>query len=286
MRILDSSNLSLDLPKLGFEDDILPKFEKAIVEPYGLVLVTGPTGSGKSTTLYSALHYINNPDVNISTIEDPVEYNLPGINQVNARANIGLTFAAGLRSFLRQDPDIVMVGEIRDKETAEIAINAALTGHLVFSTLHTNDAPGAVTRMGNMGVEPFLITSTVHCVVAQRLLRRICKDCKEAYEAPPEIIEEMGITPNAGETVTLYRGVGCATCSSTGYKGRMAIHEVMMLNDEFRKGVLQRKSAAELKKLARQGGMQTLRECGVRKVLKGLTTMEELLRVAHADEEE
>lgn len=286
MRILDSSNLSLDLPKLGFEDDILPKFEKAIVEPYGLVLVTGPTGSGKSTTLYSALHYINNPDVNISTIEDPVEYNLPGINQVNAKAGIGLTFAAGLRSFLRQDPDIIMVGEIRDKETAEIAINAALTGHLVFSTLHTNDAPGAVTRMGNMGVEPFLITSTVHCVVAQRLLRRICKDCKETYEAPPEVLDELGLKPAAGETVTLYRGVGCATCSNTGYKGRMAIHEVLMLNDDFRKGVLQRKSASELKKVAREGGMQTLRECGVRKVLKGMTSVEELLRVAHADEEE
>lgn len=286
MRILDSSNLSLDLPKLGFEDDILPKFEKAIVEPYGLVLVTGPTGSGKSTTLYSALHYINNPDMNISTIEDPVEYNLLGINQVNAKASIGLTFAAGLRSFLRQDPDVIMVGEIRDKETAEIAINAALTGHLVFSTLHTNDAPGAVTRMGNMGVEPFLITSTVHCVVAQRLLRRICKDCKETYEAPPEVLEEMGVQPNAGETIMLYRGTGCATCSSTGYKGRMAIHEVMVLTEDFRKGVLQRKSAAELKKIARAGGMQTLRECGVKKVLKGMTSVEELLRVAHADEEE
>lgn len=284
MRILDSSNLSLDLPKLGFEDEILPKFEKAIVEPYGLVLVTGPTGSGKSTTLYSALHYINNPDVNISTIEDPVEYNLPGINQVNAKAGIGLTFAAGLRSFLRQDPDVIMVGEIRDKETAEIAINAALTGHLVFSTLHTNDAPGAVTRMGNMGVEPFLITSTVHCVVAQRLLRRICKDCKEAYEATPEILEELNL--QSGEAATLYRGVGCATCSSTGYKGRMAIHEVMILSDEFRKGVLQRKTAADLKKIARESGMQTLRECGVKKVLKGMTTVEELLRVAHADETE
>jgi len=283
MRILDSSNLSLDLPKLGFEDEILPKFEKAIVEPYGLVLVTGPTGSGKSTTLYSALHYINNPDVNISTIEDPVEYNLPGINQVNAKAGIGLTFAAGLRSFLRQDPDVIMVGEIRDKETAEIAINAALTGHLVFSTLHTNDAPGAVTRMGNMGVEPFLITSTVHCVVAQRLLRRICKDCKESYEATHELLEELNVQHNDGEVVTLHRGVGCPNCSNTGYKGRMAIHEVMVLTEDFKKGVLQRKPASELKKIAREGGMQTLRECGVRKVLKGLTTVEELLRVAHAD---
>ena len=284
MRILDSSNLSLDLPKLGFEDDILPKFQKAIKEPYGLVLVTGPTGSGKSTTLYSALHAINDPDTNISTIEDPVEYNLPGINQVNAKASIGLTFAAGLRSFLRQDPDVVMVGEIRDKETAEIAINAALTGHLVFSTLHTNDAPGAVTRMGNMGVEPFLITSTVHCVVAQRLLRRICKNCKESYVADPEILKEMGLQPTS-EEVLLYKGKGCSACSETGYKGRMAIHEILVLNDEFRKAVIQRKPAAELKKVAREGGMQTLRECGVQKVLKGLTSIEELFRVAHADED-
>ena len=284
MRILDSSNLSLDLPKLGFEDDVLPKFEKAIKEPYGLVLVTGPTGSGKSTTLYSALHAINDPDTNISTIEDPVEYNLPGINQVNAKSAIGLTFAAGLRSFLRMDPDIVMVGEIRDKETAEIAINAALTGHLVFSTLHTNDAPGAVTRMGNMGVEPFLITSTLHCVVAQRLLRRICKNCKESYVADPEILKEMGLEATS-EEVLLYKGKGCPACSNTGYKGRMAIHEVLMLNEDFRKAVIQRKSAADLKKVARDGGMQTLRECGVQKVLKGMTSVEELFRVAHEDEE-
>lgn len=179
-----------------------------------------------------------------------------------------------------------MVGEIRDKETAEIAINAALTGHLVFSTLHTNDAPGAVTRMGNMGVEPFLITSTVHCVVAQRLMRRICKDCKEGYEAPPEILDELLVNSGSTETTMLYRGVGCSTCSNTGYKGRMAIHEVLLLNEDFRKGILQRKSSNELKKIAREGGMQTLRECGVRKVLKGLTTVEELLRVAHADEED
>lgn len=283
MRILDSSNLSLDIPKLGFEEGVQEKFEKAIREPYGLVLVTGPTGSGKSTTLYSALHAINDPDTNISTIEDPVEYNLPGINQVNAKASIGLTFAAGLRSFLRQDPDVVMVGEIRDKETAEIAINAALTGHLVFSTLHTNDAPGAVTRMGNMGVEPFLITSTVHCVVAQRLIRRVCKDCKEPYTPEAEVLQEMGLPPD--QPVTLYHGKGCKTCSDTGYKGRMAIHEVLILSDEFRKAVIQRKPASELKKVAREGGMQTLRECGVQKVLKGMTTVEELFRVAHADED-
>jgi type IV pilus assembly protein PilB len=215
-----------------------------------------------------------------------VEYNLPGINQVNARAGIGLTFSAGLRSFLRQDPDVILVGEIRDKETAEIAINAALTGHLVFSTLHTNDAPGAMTRLGNMGVEPFLITSTVHCVVSQRLMRRVCKDCKETYEAPPQVLEEIGVKPAAGETVTLYRGAGCATCSSTGYKGRMAIHEVLILNEEFKRAVIQRKTTSDLKVIAREAGMQTLRECGVRKVLKGMTSVEELLRVAHADETE
>lgn len=283
MRILDSSNLSLELTKLGFEDDVLPKFEKAITEPYGMVLVTGPTGSGKSTTLYSALHHINYPDVNISTIEDPVEYNLPGINQVNAKPGIGLTFAAGLRSFLRQDPDIIMVGEIRDRETAEIAINAALTGHLVFSTLHTNDAPGAVTRLTNMGVEPFLITAVLHCVVAQRLMRRICPDCKESYEAPPEILEELKVKSN--EKVLLYRGMGCASCSNTGYKGRLAIHELLLLSEKFKTAVLQRKSGEELKRIARRDGMMTLRESGVRKVLRGLTTVEELMRVAHADEE-
>jgi type IV pilus assembly protein PilB len=285
MRILDSTNLSLDIEKLGFEDVALPKFLKAIAEPYGMVLVTGPTGSGKSTTLYSAMHHINDPEVNISTIEDPVEYNLPGINQVNAKASIGLTFAAGLRSFLRQDPDIVLVGEIRDRETAEVAINAALTGHLVFSTLHTNDAPGSVTRMTNMGVEPFLITSTVHCVVAQRLLRRLCPDCKEPFEATPDVLTEFQLDPSS-VGVTLFKATGCSNCSNTGYKGRMAIHEVMTTSEEFRKAVIQRKSAAELKMIARKNGMQTLRECGVAKVLKGLTSPEEMMRVAHADENE
>jgi type IV pilus assembly protein PilB len=285
MRILDSSNLSLGLESLGFEESVLPKFVHAIKEPYGMVLVTGPTGSGKSTTLYSAMHHINDPDVNISTAEDPVEYNLPGINQVATKASIGLTFAAALRSFLRQDPDIILVGEIRDRETAEVAINAALTGHLVFSTLHTNDAAGSMTRMNNMGVEPFLITSTVHCVVAQRLLRRLCSDCKEAYEATPDILTEFQMDPNL-TGITLYKAAGCPTCSNTGYKGRMAIHEVMIPTEDFRKAVISRKSAAELKSIARQGGMQTLRECGVQKVLKGLTSAEEMMRVAHADEVE
>jgi len=286
MRILDSSNLTLGIESMGFETEALPKFMKAITEPYGMVLITGPTGSGKSTTLYSAMHHINDPDVNISTVEDPVEYNLPGINQVNVKSGIGLTFAAGLRSFLRQDPDIILVGETRDKETAEVGINAALTGHLVFSTLHTNDAPGAVTRMINMGVEPFLITSTVHCVVAQRLIRRLCKDCKEPYEADDVLLNDMKITRPEGQAVTLYKPVGCNTCSNTGYKGRMAIHEVMITCEDFKKAVILRKSSAELKAIARANGMQTLRECGVQKVLKGMTSIEELFRVAHADEEE
>ncbi len=285
MRILDHSNLSLDLPKLGFEEDILPKFTRAISQPYGMVLLTGPTGSGKSTTLYSALNYINKPIINISTIEDPVEYQMTGINQIEAKSGIGLDFSTGLRCFLRQNTDIIMVGEIRDKDTAEIAINAALTGLMVFSTLHTNDAPGAITRLGNMGIVPFLISSTLNCVVAQRLIRKICNDCKQPYEATPDVLEELNIQTQNGEPVMLYRGGGCSTCSNTGYKGRMAIHEVLILNEEFRKGVFQRKSAVELKKIARQDGMQTLRECGVKKVLKGLTTVEELLRIAHEDEE-
>jgi len=283
MRILDASSLSLDIEKLGFEDVALPKFLKAIKEPYGMVLVTGPTGSGKSTTLYSALHHINDPDVNISTAEDPVEYNLPGINQGATKASIGLTFAAALRSFLRQDPDIILVGEIRDRETAEVAINAALTGHLVFSTLHTNDAPGSVTRMTNMGVEPFLITSTLHCVVGQRLMRRLCPECKEPYEAGSELLTELGMDPNLSG-ITLYKATGCPNCSNTGYKGRMAIHEVMTTSEEFRKAVVARKSTAELKQIARRNGMQTLRECGVAKVVRGLTSAEEMMRVAHADE--
>ena len=245
MRILDHSNLSLELEKLGFEEDVLPKFIEAIGRPYGLVLLTGPTGSGKSTTLYSALNYVNKPILNIATIEDPVEYQMTGINQVEAKSAIGLDFAAGLRCFLRQNADIVMVGEIRDKETAGIAINAALTGLMVFSTLHTNDAPGAVTRLGNMGVVPFLIASTVHCVVGQRLMRRICKDCKEPYEADAHSLELLKIKPAPGEKVTIYRGAGCPTCSNTGYKGRMAIHEVLITKERFRKGVLARKSAAD-----------------------------------------
>jgi type IV pilus assembly protein PilB len=285
MRILDSSSVSLDMARLGFEEDVLPKFLGAIDLPYGLVLLTGPTGSGKSTTLYSALNYLNDPVINIATIEDPVEYHMEGVNQVEAKASIGLDFAAGLRAFLRQSPDIIMVGEIRDKETAEIAINASLTGLMVFSTLHTNDAPGAVTRLGNMGIGSFLISSTIHCVVGQRLIRKVCNECKEPYEATPQILEELEVPAKANETYTFYRGRGCPNCSNSGYRGRIAIHEVLIPSDEFRMGVIQNKSAVELKKIARRNGMQTLRECGVRKVLKGITTVEELFRVAHADED-
>lgn len=286
LRILDSSSLCLDLTRLGFESETLTIYKKNIDIPYGIILVTGPTGSGKSTTLYSTLSTLNFPDRNIITIEDPVEYVLAGINQVQAKPDIGLTFAAGLRSFLRQDPDIIMVGEIRDTETAEIAINAALTGHLVFSTLHTNDAPGAVTRLNNMGIEPFLTTSTVVMVIAQRLVRVICKGCKEPYPVPIEYTKDLGIKlPEGTKEVTLYRGKGCEACSKTGYKGRLACYEVMEITDRIRDLVLERASAHVIKQAAREQGMITLREAALKKVLSGVTTVEEMLRVTYADSE-
>ncbi len=288
MRILDSSNLCLDLNKLGFEPETLAIFNKCIEAPYGIILVTGPTGSGKSTTLYSALSTLNFPDKNINTIEDPVEYVLAGINQVQVKPDIGFTFSAGLRSFLRQDPDIIMVGEIRDTETAEIAVNAALTGHLVLSTLHTNDAPGSVTRMLNMGVEPFLITSTVIMVVAQRLARVICKDCKEPYEISSEYLESIGVGKemfDGKKKVNLYRGKGCDKCSNTGYKGRLACYEVMEMNDTIRKLILQSKPTLEIRKAAKKTGMITLRDAAVKKMLVGATTVEEVLRLTVEDEE-
>ncbi|MFH1259403.1 MAG: type IV-A pilus assembly ATPase PilB [Elusimicrobiota bacterium] len=284
MRILDSSSLCLDLTKLGFDQETMERYKKNIEVPYGIILVTGPTGSGKSTTLYSTLSTLNFPDRNIITVEDPVEYVLEGINQVQARPEIGLTFAAGLRSFLRQDPDIIMVGEIRDTETAEIAINAALTGHLVFSTLHTNDAPGAITRLNNMGIEPFLTTSTVIMVVAQRLVRVICKNCKEPYQVPADYVKEFGVgLPEDVQEVTLYRGRGCEVCSNTGYKGRLACYEIMEVNDRIRDLVLERASAHLIKQAARENGMVTLREGALRKVFDGVTTVEEMLRVTYAD---
>ena len=283
MRILDASSLCLDLTKLGFEQETLSIYKKNIEIPYGIILVTGPTGSGKSTTLYSTLTTLNFPDRNIVTIEDPVEYVLEGVNQVQVKPDIGLTFASGLRSFLRQDPDIIMVGEIRDTETAEISINAALTGHLVFSTLHTNDAPGAITRLNNMGIEPFLTTSTVVMVIAQRLIRVICEQCKESYEVPANVLQDLGFGVKGDKGVTLYRGKGCDNCSNTGYRGRLACYEVMTLTEDIRELVLERASTHMIKQKARENGMTTLREAAIRKVLAGVTTVEEMMRVTFAD---
>lgn len=288
IRLLDPSALCLDLSKLGFEPEAVVIYKKHINLPHGIVLITGPTGSGKSTTLYSTLSTLNYPDRNIITIEDPVEYVLEGINQVQARPEIGLTFAAGLRSFLRQDPNIIMVGEIRDTETAEIAINAALTGHLVFSTLHTNDATGAVTRLLNMGVEPFLITSTLSLALAQRLVRAICKDCKETYSVPFDFLANLGVKPeqvNEAKEIYLSRGKGCERCSNTGYRKRIGIYELLEMNDEVRELILEHASTHLIKQAARRSGMITLRETALRKVLNGITTIEEMLRVTLTDTE-
>jgi type IV pilus assembly protein PilB len=289
MRILDSSGLKLRLEDLGFDPENLAIFSKCIRAPHGINLITGPTGSGKSTTLYSALSTLNSPDVNISTIEDPIEYNLEGINQVGVNADVGLTFASGLRSFLRQDPDIIMVGEIRDFETMSIAINAAMTGHLVFSTLHTNDAPGAITRIGMMGIEPFLTSSTLLMVVAQRLVRSICKNCKQAYEVKPELLLSFGVNKQLIEknlqngSVVLYKGIGCEKCAKTGYKGRLGIHEILEVNDSIRKLIIEKADANNIKAEAKKFGMITLRESAIRKMLAGLTTMEEVIRVTGSD---
>ncbi len=283
MRLLDRSNLQLDMTKLGFEPGPLGFFKKAIHLPYGMVLVTGPTGSGKTTTLYSALAELNTSECNISTAEDPVEFNLPGINQVQMHEDIGLNFATSLRSFLRQDPNIIMVGEIRDFETAEIAVKAALTGHLVLSTLHTNDAPSTVSRLLNMGVEPFLVTASVNLVLAQRLARRICAECKEPAEKHPEALIDMGMTPEQIDAATLYAGQGCQYCSNTGYRGRVALYEVMPFVDDLKELVLQGASAAEIKAGMIHSGVQTLRMSGVNKIIEGVTTPEEVLRTTVAD---
>lgn len=289
LRILDSSGLKLRLEDLGFEPENLAIFSKCIRAPHGINLITGPTGSGKSTTLYSALSTLNTPDVNISTIEDPVEYNLEGINQVNVNPDVGLTFASGLRAFLRQDPDIIMVGEIRDFETMSIAINAAMTGHLVFSTLHTNDAPGAITRIIMMGIEPFLISSTLLMVVAQRLVRTICKNCKEPYEIKPEFLLSLGISKNlieqniSGGKVVLYKGKGCEKCANTGYRGRIGIHEILEVTDPIRELIIEKATSTKIKEVARKLGMITLRESAVRKMMAGYTTVEEVIRVTASD---
>ncbi|MFZ1129449.1 MAG: type IV-A pilus assembly ATPase PilB [Terriglobales bacterium] len=278
LRLLDKENLRLDMTKLGFEQESLIKFEKAILKPYGMVLVTGPTGSGKTNTLYSAISRLNQPDTNIMTAEDPVEFQLGGVNQVQMKEQIGLNFAAALRAFLRQDPNIILVGEIRDFETAEIAIKAALTGHLVLSTLHTNGAPETITRLMNMGIEPFLVATSVHLICAQRLVRRICKDCAEPVEMPPQALLDEGFTPEESKTVQIMKGKGCATCNKTGYKGRTGLYEVMEVDDEIRELVLVGASALELKKKAIERGMITLRRSGLIKVAQGWTTLEEVAR--------
>jgi type IV pilus assembly protein PilB len=278
LRILDKGNLTLDLEKFGMEEKAEKDFMKAIMNPYGMVLVTGPTGSGKTTTLYSALSKINTPEVNIMTAEDPVEYNLHGINQVLVRTEIGMTFAAALKAFLRQDPNIIMVGEIRDLETGSIAIKAALTGHLVLSTLHTNDAPSTVTRMIDMGIEPFNVASAVNLITAQRLVRRICQNCKEPVTYPAEYLEAAGITDEDLEGLTFYRGAGCDTCGGSGYKGRQGLYEVMSMSPTLRRMVLQNASTAELQKQAISEGMLTLRMDGMVKLRKGVTTLEEVIK--------
>jgi type IV pilus assembly protein PilB len=278
LRLLDKENLRLDMTKLGFEPESLKKFEKAILKPYGMVLVTGPTGSGKTNTLYSSIARLNTPDTNIMTAEDPVEFQLAGVNQVQMKEQIGLNFAAALRAFLRQDPNIILVGEIRDFETAEIAIKAALTGHLVLSTLHTNGAPETISRLMNMGIEPFLVATSVHMIVAQRLVRRICKECVEQIDVPQQTLLDAGYSPQEIKSVKVHKGRGCGTCNNTGYKGRTGLYEVMEIDDDVRELILVGASAVELKKKAIEHGMITLRRSGLIKVMDGSTTLEEVVR--------
>jgi type IV pilus assembly protein PilB len=278
LRLLDKDKLMLDMTRLGFEGESLSKLEHAIAKPWGMVLVTGPTGSGKTNTLYSSIAKINTPETNIMTAEDPVEFNLVGVNQVQVRENIGLNFAAALRSFLRQDPNIILVGEIRDFETAEIAVKASLTGHLVLSTLHTNDAPGTISRLMNMGIEPFLVASSVNLICAQRLVRRICSECKEDHPTPPQAMTDAGFTPDEAASVTPKRGKGCERCNGTGYKGRVGLYEVMEITEQIRELILVGASALELKRKAIEEGMITLRRSGLRKVMDGVTTIEEVAR--------
>jgi type IV pilus assembly protein PilB len=278
MRLLDKDKLMLDMTKLGFEPESLAKFETAILRPWGMVLVTGPTGSGKTNTLYSSISKINTPETNIMTAEDPVEFNLAGINQVQVRESIGLNFAAALRSFLRQDPNIILVGEIRDFETAEIAVKAALTGHLVLSTLHTNDAPSTINRLMNMGIEPFLVASSVHLICAQRLVRKVCANCKQPHPTPPAGLMQAGYNADDANTVTPMRGKGCDRCLNTGYKGRVGLYEVMEISEELRELILVGASGPELRRKAVDEGMITLRQSGLRKVKDGMTSLEEVVR--------
>lgn len=279
MRILDKSNMKFDLDGLGFKEDAMEIIRNKITSPYGIILVTGPTGSGKSTTLYSMLKSINTDDVNISTVEDPVEYELKGINQVHCKNEIGLNFANALRTFLRQDPDIIMVGEVRDNETAEIAIKAALTGHLVFSTLHTNDAPSSIHRLIDMGVEPFLISASLLMIQAQRLVRKICPNCKAPHEDPKPLLKSLGEDLSDYENITFYKGKGCEYCNGTGYTGRSVIYEVMPMTDDLKEAVSRRLTTMEIREIARREGMVTLRETGIKKAVLGETTLEEIIRV-------
>jgi type IV pilus assembly protein PilB len=283
LRLLDKAALQLDMTKLGFEEDSLAEFENAIHRPVGMILVTGPTGSGKTTTLYSALSELNKETENIMTAEDPIEYNFMGINQVQMHEEIGLTFASALRSFLRQDPDIIMVGEIRDFETAQIGVQSALTGHLVLSTVHTNDAPGTITRLIDMGIEPFLISSAVILILAQRLIRKICMDCREPIKPPPQLLIDLGVPPDEVKSFTVYKGKGCTICNGTGYKGRLGLYEVMTMKEEIKELVLARASASEIKKEAIRSGMKTLRQSGMTKIKDGMTTIEEILRSTMED---
>jgi type IV pilus assembly protein PilB len=283
LRLLDKSNLQLDMTRLGFEVAALEDFTEAIHKPFGMVLITGPTGSGKTTTLYSALSELNKSTTNISTAEDPVEFNFFGINQVQMHEDIGLNFAASLRSFLRQDPDIIMVGEIRDFETAEISIKAALTGHLVLSTLHTNDAPSSVSRLLNMGVEPFLVASAVNAIGAQRLLRKVCQECKEPVDVTEKTLLDIGVPPEDVPSFQVHRGTGCGTCNGTGYKGRIAIYEILVFNEEIREFILNGASALELKREAVRQGMKTLRMSALTKLSEGVTTIDEIVRATAGD---
>jgi type IV pilus assembly protein PilB len=277
LRVLDKSNLSASIEKLGMDEETFKRFKSAVDAPHGLLLVTGPTGSGKTTTLYSALNELNNPDYNIVTVEDPVEFQIPGINQVPVNKEIGLTFANALRSILRQDPDICMIGEIRDEETAEIAVEAALTGHQVLSTMHCNDAPGAIARLDDMGIAPFLISSSVILACAQRLMRKTCNLCKEPVTYPDKMFIDLDIDPAFFEGATLYRGRGCDRCKNSGYSGRTAIIEVMTVTDEIRKMVIERKSAMEIGKVAVAQGMKNLRGVALDKVREGISTLEQTL---------
>jgi type IV pilus assembly protein PilB len=279
MRLLDRASLELDMSKLGFEPEALAMFENAILAPYGMILVTGPTGSGKTTTLYSALSRLNSIGTNIMTAEDPIEYNLTGINQTQVKPDIGLSFAALLRSFLRQDPDIIMVGEIRDFETAEIAIKAALTGHLVLSTVHTNDAPSTVGRLISMGVPAYLVSASLNLLLAQRLARKLCVECRTAVSVPLSVLESLGFSPREAGTLTCYRGKGCIACNDTGYRGRIGLYEVVLMNEQMREAILNGISTGDLRTLQCKYGMKTLRESGLQKIREGVTTVEEVIRV-------